>query len=71
MRYTVLGRTGLRISVVGFGGIPIRRLAHAEGVAVVRRAFALGVTYYDTARGYGDSEDKIGEALRDVRERVV
>ena len=71
MRYTELARTGLKISVLGFGGIPIRRIGHAEAVAVVRRAVDLGVTFFDTARRYADSEDKMGEALEGVRDRVV
>lgn len=71
MRYTQLGSTGMKVSVVGFGGIPIRRVGHAEAVAVVRRAYDLGVTFFDTARKYDDSEDKIGDALAEVRDGIV
>lgn len=73
-----LGRTGLWISVIGFGGIPIISTPDAEAERLVRRAFELGVTLYDTARAYqrddlpvSASEDKIGRALRPVRDRVV
>lgn len=66
-----LGRTGLSVSVMGFGGIPIIEASRKSAVRTVRRAFELGVNYFDTARAYGDSEDKIGEALHDVRDRVV
>lgn len=69
--YRVLGKTGLRVFAVGFGGIPIRVLSVDDAVRVVRRAYELGVNFYDTARGYGDSERKIGLALRDVRENVI
>jgi len=66
-----LGRTGLNVSVVGFGGIPIIEVSRESAVRTVRRAFELGVNYFDTARAYGDSEEKIGEALHDVRDQVV
>ncbi|MEM2849423.1 MAG: aldo/keto reductase, partial [Candidatus Bathyarchaeia archaeon] len=66
-----LGRTGLKVSVVGFGGIPIIARSRAEAEKVVRYAYERGITYFDTARYYGDSEEKIGAALKDVRDDVV
>ncbi len=66
-----LGRTNLAVSQVGFGGTWIAELPASEAVAVVRRAFDLGINYFDTARWDGDSEEKIGEALQDVRSRCV
>jgi predicted aldo/keto reductase-like oxidoreductase len=66
-----LGRTGLQVSVVGFGGIPIIALSRSQATEVVRYAFERGINYFDTARAYGDSEDKIGAALKDVRDEVV
>jgi predicted aldo/keto reductase-like oxidoreductase len=66
-----LGRTDLEVSVIGFGGIPIIALSRSEAVRVVRHAYEKGITYFDTARAYGDSEEKIGAALRDVRDEVV
>jgi uncharacterized protein len=71
MRYLTLGKTGLMVSEVGFGGIPIIRLSVEEAVAVLRRALARGVTLFDTANLYMDSEDKIGRALQGERPRVV
>jgi len=71
MRKVVLGKSGLEVSAVGFGGIPIQRLSQDEAVRVVRRALELGVTFLDTAAGYGDSQSKIGEAIRGRRERLV
>ena len=61
-----LGRTNFEASVVGFGGIPIQRQPREEAVKVVRRAIEMGVNFIDTARSYGDSEDKIGEAIKGV-----
>ncbi|MDH5461021.1 MAG: aldo/keto reductase, partial [Candidatus Bathyarchaeota archaeon] len=66
-----LGRTGLQVSAIGFGGIPIIALSRKEAEKVVRHAFEKGINYFDTARAYGDSEDKIGAALKDVRDDVV
>jgi predicted aldo/keto reductase-like oxidoreductase len=66
-----LGRTDLQVSIVGFGGTWISQLSMDEAVKVVRRAFELGINYFDTAKLDGDSEEKIGAALKDVRDECV
>jgi len=66
-----LGRTGLQVSIVGFGGTWISQLSMDEAVNVVRRAFELGINYFDTAKLDGDSEEKIGLALKYVRDECV
>jgi uncharacterized protein len=66
-----LGRTGLQVSQVGFGGTWISELTPDLAVAVVRTAFELGINYFDTAPLDGDSEVKIGIALEDVRAECV
>jgi predicted aldo/keto reductase-like oxidoreductase len=66
-----LGRTNLQVSTVGFGGTWISELTTTNAVQVVKRAFELGITYFDTAKLDGDSEEKIGTALQDVREKCV
>jgi aryl-alcohol dehydrogenase-like predicted oxidoreductase len=71
MRYRVLGKTGLKVSEVGFGAIPIIRLSQEEAVRVLRRALEVGLTLFDTAHIYVDSEEKIGRALEEVRSQVV
>lgn len=71
MKKLQLGKTGLTISELGFGGIPIIRLGVEEAVDVVRHCFDSGITFFDTANMYGDSEKKIGEALESVRGKVV
>jgi len=58
-----LGKTGLEVTVVGFGGIPIQVVPEEVAVAAVRRAYDLGVNFFDTARGYTNSEERIGKAL--------
>ena len=71
MRYRKLGRTGLKVSEVGFGAIPIIRLSVDDAVKVLRRAYDRGITLYDTANMYLDSEEKIGRAFRCLRHQVV
>jgi predicted aldo/keto reductase-like oxidoreductase len=71
MHYIPLGTKDLMVSEVGFGGIPIIRLDEDTAVTVLRRAYDLGITLYDTANAYHDSEKKIGRALGDVRAKVV
>lgn len=65
-----LGRTEIVTPKNGFGALPIQRISDDEAVKIVRRAFESGITYFDTARGYTDSEHKLGLALSDVRDKV-
>jgi len=71
MRKVILGRSGLEVSAVGFGGIPIQRITEDEALAVIHRALDLGVTFIDTAAGYGDSQRKIGRAIASRRDGLV
>ncbi len=66
-----LGRTKLKVSIVGFGGTWISNLNQSQAVDVLRRAFDCGITYFDTAKLDGDSEEKMGLALEDVRDKCV
>ena len=71
MEYRILGKTGLKISRLGFGGIPIQRI-DAEGTkALMHRMKAAGINYIDTARGYTVSEEYLGYALEGIREHFV
>ena len=58
-----LGKTDLTVTVIGFGGIPIQIVPEEQAIATVRRAHDLGVSFFDTARGYSNSEERIGKAL--------
>ena len=71
MRYRRLGKTGLDVSVVGFGGIPIQRISTEETGKVVDRCVQLGINFFDTARGYTDSEEKLGKTLAEHRDKVL
>lgn len=66
-----LGRTGLNVSKNGFGALPVQRVGMEEACRILRRAFEGGINYFDTARFYTDSEEKIGMALSDVRDRII
>ncbi len=66
-----LGKTGLQITQLGFGGIPIQRLTEQAAVEVVKRCLDLGITFLDTAWGYSTSEERIGKAVAGRRDQVV
>ena len=66
-----LGRTELRVTRTGFGVLPLQRTERSEATRILRRAYDAGITFFDTARAYTDSESKIGAALSDVRDRIV
>ena len=71
MEYRILGKTGLKISRMGFGGIPIQKI-DAEGTkALMHQLKDAGVNYIDTARGYTVSEEYLGYALEGIREHFV
>ena len=65
-----LGSTGIVVNKNGFGALPMQRVSMEEAVQLVRRAFEGGITFFDTARYYTDSEEKLGEALEGIRDKV-
>lgn len=71
MKSVQLGKSQLMVSQVGFGGIPIIPLAMDKAIEVVQHCYARGVTFFDTANMYGNSEKMIGQALEKVRDNVV
>ncbi|MDO5544540.1 MAG: aldo/keto reductase [Eubacteriales bacterium] len=71
MEYRILGKTGMKISRMGFGGIPIQRI-DAEGTkTLIHELKEAGVNFIDTARGYTVSEEYLGYALEGIREDFV
>ncbi len=66
-----LGKTGLVVPKNGFGALPIQRIAKADAVYLIQKALEHGMYYFDTARFYTDSEEKLGEALHDRRDKVI
>ncbi len=69
MDYT-LGKTGITTNKVAFGALPIQRVSAEEAVSLLHRALDGGITFFDTARGYTDSEEKLGEAFSGLREKL-
>ncbi len=65
-----LGKTGIVTSKNGFGALPIQRVSDEEAVKIIRRAYDGGITFFDTARAYTDSEHKLGLALKEARGKV-
>ena len=66
-----LGRTGLMVSASSFGALPVQRVSMDEAKKLLRMAYDGGINYFDTANAYSDSEEKIGEALSDVRHNII
>lgn len=71
MEYITLGKTGLKISRLGFGGIPIQRVDAATTKELVQAMLEKGINYIDTARGYTVSENFLGEALEGCRDKFI
>lgn len=65
-----LGKTEIVVEKNSFGALPIQRISREEAVKLLRKAYQSGVTFYDTARWYTDSETKVGEAFEGMREKV-
>lgn len=73
MHKITLGKTGIETPQNAFGALPIQRVDMDEAVKILRRAYEGGITYYDTARAYSDSEEKLGHAFSDagLRDKIV
>lgn len=71
MEYRPLGKTGLKVSLMGFGGIPIQRVSREEAKEIITGAIERGINFFDSARGYTDSESKIGQAVKGKRDKVI
>ena len=65
-----LGKTGITVNKNGFGALPIQRIPKEDAVRLLHKAFDGGIRFYDTARLYTDSEEKLGAAFSDRREQV-
>ena len=66
-----LGSTGIKIEKNGFGCLPIQRVSKEEAARLLRKAADGGINYFDTARAYSDSEEKVGYAFAGMRDKVV
>lgn len=70
MVQVTLGKTGITVEKNSFGALPIQRISKEEAVKLLRKAYEHRVTFFDTARFYTDSEEKVGEAFKGMREKV-
>ncbi len=70
MTEVTLGKTGITVNKNGFGALPIQRIAKADAAALIRKAYDHGINFFDTARSYSDSEEKLGEGLKGIRDQV-
>ncbi len=70
MEQITLGSTRIVTCKNGFGALPIQRVDFQYAAVLLRKALDNGITFFDTARFYTDSEEKIGSALGDVRDQV-
>lgn len=70
MKEIVLGKTGIKTPQNAFGALPIQRISTEDAVKLLRHAYDGGMTFFDTARAYSDSEVKIGKAFESMRDKV-
>ena len=71
MQTIKLGKTGIETNKNAFGALPIQRISDEAAVALLRKAYENGMTFFDTARMYSDSEHKVGLAFEGMREKVI
>jgi aryl-alcohol dehydrogenase-like predicted oxidoreductase len=70
MAQMTLGKTGITVNKNGFGALPIQRITREASAQLLTKAYDSGITFFDTARFYTDSEEKIGDALHAVRDKI-
>lgn len=70
METVKLGKTGIETNKNAFGALPIQRISDDEAVHLLKKAYANGITFFDTARWYTDSEHKVGLAFEGMRDKV-
>ena len=70
MKQITLGSTGITVPQNAFGALPIQRVSKEMAVKLLRRAYEGGMRFFDTARAYSDSEEKVGEAFEGMREKI-
>jgi hypothetical protein len=71
MNTVKLGKTGLEVTEIGLGGIPLTRMGMDEAVSLIRHCVSQGINFFDTAYMYGISQDMMGEGLLPVRKKVI
>ncbi len=70
MKNITLGRTGIVVPQNGFGALPVQRDDMKTSITILRRAYEGGMRFFDTARAYSDSEEKLGNAFEGIRDKI-
>ena len=70
VRNLTLGKTGITVPQNAFGALPIQRTEMEKAIYILRKAYDGGMRYFDTARAYSDSEEKLGKAFHDIRDKI-
>ena len=70
MADVTLGKTKITVNKNGFGALPVQRVSVEEAGTLIKKAFNHGITFFDTARAYSDSEEKLGLAFEGIREKI-
>ncbi|MCQ5386802.1 aldo/keto reductase [Hungatella hathewayi] len=70
MADVTLGKTKITVNKNGFGALPVQRVSAEEAGTLLKKAFNHGITFFDTARAYSDSEEKLGLAFEGIREKI-
>ena len=71
MKQITLGKTGITVPQNAFGALPIQRISTEDAVGLLRKAYEGGMRFFDTARAYTDSEEKLGLAFCHIRDRLI
>ncbi len=71
MSTVTLGKTGITTNKNGFGALPVQRVSLEDAVKILRKAYEGGITFFDTARYYSDSEKKLGAAFEGMRDKII
>ena len=66
-----LGKTNITVNKNGFGALPIQRISKEAAICLIKKAYQNGINFFDTARFYTDSEEKLGEALKGIRDKFI
>ena len=70
MKMITLGTTGITVPQNAFGALPVQRVDLDTAVQILRRAYDGGMRFFDTARAYSDSEEKLGHAFEGMRDKI-
>lgn len=66
----IVGKTGIEVNKNGFGALPIQRIPEKDAIYLLHKAYDGGIRFFDTARFYTDSEEKIGKAFKGKRDKI-